>query len=44
MRSFGVGQHVVGFALGAARSGLIANSLGINRDPDLETVRTIALW
>jgi len=33
-----------GFALGAALTGLIVNGLGINQDPDLEQMKTIAFW
>lgn len=33
-----------GFALGAALSGLIANSLGIDQDPGPQTIRDIAFW
>ena len=33
-----------GFALGAALSGLIANSLGINDAPGLPEIREIAFW
>jgi MFS family permease len=33
-----------GFALGAALSGLIANSLGINEAPEPSVIRVIAFW
>jgi MFS family permease len=33
-----------GFALGAALSGLIANSLGIGEDPSTELIKQVAFW
>ena len=33
-----------GFALGAALSGLIANSLGLNQEPTAQEIKLIAFW
>ena len=33
-----------GFALGAALSGLIANSFGLNEDPTLQEINRVAFW
>jgi hypothetical protein len=33
-----------GFALGAALSGLIANSIGLNQDPTVLEIESIAFW